>query len=240
MGADKLLGNGDMLFLRPGTSSLIRGQGTYLSDDEIGKVIEAVATTEPQFVRELVQLKTDDEAADTPTLSKRDDLYEGAVDIVVREGRGSVSLLQRSLGIGYGRAARLIDYMEEDGIVGPYNGSQAREILMTVEDWEGMRGGGPPALTSPSSKPKPSRASKITIATPTPDPLEAEDEKRVEGDDTMAPWEEDAAHEDDASAIESEEAWEDDDEEEYDEAEEEFADEEEYAEDEEDWQAESA
>lgn len=101
MGADKLLGNGDMLFLRPGTSSLIRGQGTYLSDDEIGKVIDAVATTEPQFVRELVQLKTDDNA-EAPTLSKRDDLYEGAVDIVVREGRGSVSLLQRSLGIGYG------------------------------------------------------------------------------------------------------------------------------------------
>ena len=62
MGADKLLGNGDMLFLWPGTSTLIRGQGTYLSDDEINRVIAAVATSEPQFVKELVQLKTADAA----------------------------------------------------------------------------------------------------------------------------------------------------------------------------------
>ncbi len=222
MGADKLLGNGDMLFLRPGTSALIRGQGTYLSDDEIGKVIDAVATTEPQFVRELVQLKTED-ATDAPTLTKRDDLYEGAVDIVVREGRGSVSLLQRSLGIGYGRAARLIDYMEEDGIVGPYNGSQAREILMSVEDWETMRGGGTPSLTaSASTPPKPARASKITLAAPTPDFADAEGNEAEEEDGKeSAPWEEDDARE---KAAEAEEAWEDDEEGEYDEAEEEFAD----------------
>ena len=60
--------------------------------------------------------------------------------MVVREGRGSVSLLQRALGIGYGRAARLIDFMAEDGIVGPYNGSQAREILLTLEQWQEMSG----------------------------------------------------------------------------------------------------
>ncbi len=148
MGADKLLGNGDMLFLRPGTSALIRGQGTYLSDDEINSVIDAVATSEPQFVKELVQLKTADAQSDGPKLSDRDELYEGAVDVVVREGRGSVSLLQRALGIGYGRAARLIDYMEEDGFVGPYNGSQAREVLLSVEDWEQMTG-------QPSEEPSP-------------------------------------------------------------------------------------
>ena len=62
--------------------------------------------------------------------------------MVVREGRGSVSLLQRALGVGYGRAARLIDYMAEDGIVGPYNGSQAREILLTLEQWQEMSGQG--------------------------------------------------------------------------------------------------
>jgi DNA segregation ATPase FtsK/SpoIIIE, S-DNA-T family len=67
-------------------------------------------------------------------------LYESAVDMVVREGRGSVSLLQRALGIGYGRAARLIDFMAEDGIVGQYNGSQARDILITLADWERMQG----------------------------------------------------------------------------------------------------
>ena len=141
MGADKLLGNGDMLFLLPGTSTLLRGQGTYLSDDEINGLIDFVATSEPQFVKELIQLKPKDEQPEGPgTLNRRDELYESAVDIVVREGRGSVSLLQRSLGIGYGRAARLIDYMAEDGIVGPYNGSQAREVTIAVADWERMTG----------------------------------------------------------------------------------------------------
>ena len=137
MGADKLLGNGDMLFLWPGTSTLLRGQGTYLSDDEINRVIAAVATTEPQFVKELVQLKTTAaRRRQARSSADRDELYEAAIDIVVREGRGSVSLLQRALGIGYGRAARLIDFMAEDGIVGPYNGSQARESAHQLEQWE--------------------------------------------------------------------------------------------------------
>ena len=111
MGADKLLGNGDMLFLWPGTSTLIRGQGTYVSDDEINGVIASVATSEPQFVKELVQLKTTQAGGEgQQTAGSRDELYDSAIDIVIREGRGSVSLLQRALGIGYGRAARLIDY----------------------------------------------------------------------------------------------------------------------------------
>lgn len=159
MGADKLLGNGDMLFLWPGTSSLLRGQGTYLSDDEIAKVIESVATTEPQFVKELVQLKASDPKGEAQDLKSRDDMYEAAIDVVVREGRGSVSLLQRSLGIGYGRAARLIDFMAEDGIVGVYNGSQAREVLLSVEDWEKRQGrSGTTASTAP-----PKRSNKILL-----------------------------------------------------------------------------
>lgn len=152
MGAEKLLGNGDMLFLRPGTSTLIRGQGTYVSDDEINRVIDAVAVHEPEFVQELVQLKPSQPGdPNKPGLAARDELYEAAVDIVIREGRGSVSLLQRALGIGYGRAARLIDYMEEDGIVGPYNGSQAREVLMSLEQWEAMRQNNGPATSQPAS-----------------------------------------------------------------------------------------
>ena len=133
MGADKLLGNGDMLFLWPGTSTLLRGQGTYVSDDEINRVIDSVATTEPQFVKELVQLKAADAerrqsgGRSSPTATS---CTKRPIDVVVREGRGSVSLLQRALGIGYGRAARLIDFMAEDGIVGNYNGSQAREVLL--------------------------------------------------------------------------------------------------------------
>jgi S-DNA-T family DNA segregation ATPase FtsK/SpoIIIE len=144
MGADKLLGNGDMLFLWPGTSTLLRGQGTYLSDEEINAIVDHCSRGEQNFVQELVNMKVKDPEAEEPAtpgaLRKRDELYESAVDLVVREGRGSVSLLQRALGIGYGRAARLIDFMAEDGIVGQYNGSQARDILITLADWKRMQG----------------------------------------------------------------------------------------------------
>lgn len=160
MGADKLLGNGDMLFLWPGTSALLRGQGTYLSDDEINAVVDHCSMGEQNFVQELVQLKTtkeEDEPTKPGSFKKRDDLYEAAVDIVVREGRGSCSLLQRALGIGYGRAARLIDFMSEDGIVGQYNGSQAREVVITLAQWDAMRTGAEGA----EEKPAKSRGNKI-------------------------------------------------------------------------------
>ncbi|MBX7072635.1 MAG: DNA translocase FtsK [Pirellulales bacterium] len=153
MGADKLLGNGDMLFLWPGTSTLIRGQGAYVSDDEINRVVDFVSTDEPQFVHELVNLKpANAEGEKSGRKDHNDDLYDSAVDLVIREGRGSVSLLQRALGIGYGRAARLIDYMAEDGIVGQYAGSQAREVLITIEQWQEMSGEG--ADDEPASKPR--------------------------------------------------------------------------------------
>ncbi|MFO7907043.1 MAG: DNA translocase FtsK 4TM domain-containing protein, partial [Pirellulaceae bacterium] len=142
MGAEKLLGNGDMLFLWPGTSTLLRGQGTYLDDEEIDSVVDVVSTGEQNFVNELVNMKVEnpeDEEGPGP-IRKRDELYESAIDVIVREGRGSVSLLQRTLGIGYGRAARLVDFMAEDGIVGDYNGSQAREVLISIAEWEQMQG----------------------------------------------------------------------------------------------------
>jgi len=143
MGADKLLGNGDMLYLVPGTSRLTRAQGTFVADSEVNSIIEFYSDCEPEYSRELAQLgmrapgKSGIEA-----IRSRDELYEQAIDVVVREGRGSVSLLQRALGIGYGRAARLVDYMAEDGIVGDYNGSQAREVLYTPEQWAELVAGG--------------------------------------------------------------------------------------------------
>ena len=73
----------------------------------------------------------------------KDDLYEAAVEVVIREGRGSVSLLQRALGVGYGRGARLIDFMAEDGVVGQYAGSQAREVLITMDQWAERTGSAP-------------------------------------------------------------------------------------------------
>jgi S-DNA-T family DNA segregation ATPase FtsK/SpoIIIE len=141
-GADRLLGNGDMLFLVPGTSNLIRAQGTYVSDAEVNRIIDHFGDQAPQYSPEIAQAASKALAANGASGGgprEKDDLYDTAVEIIVREGRGSVSLLQRHLGIGYGRAARLIDYMAEDGIVGDYNGSQAREVLYSLEQWEAIK-----------------------------------------------------------------------------------------------------
>ncbi|MEI6238992.1 MAG: DNA translocase FtsK [Planctomycetia bacterium] len=156
MGAERLLGNGDMLFLSPGTSQILRGQGTYLSDDEIGRVMAVVGTDKPQYAEELVNLQpapSGDTAKGGPSPKDKDELYEAAVEVVIREGRGSVSLLQRALGVGYGRGARLIDFMAEDGVVGQYAGSQAREVLLTMEQWAERNGTQPvPADPAPRGK----------------------------------------------------------------------------------------
>ncbi|MCE9629625.1 MAG: DNA translocase FtsK [Planctomycetia bacterium] len=146
MGAERLLGNGDMLFLSPGTSQILRGQGTYLSDEEIGRVMGAIGTSEPQYAAELVNLQpapSGDAGKAGVSPKDKDDLYEAAVEVVIREGRGSVSLLQRALGVGYGRGARLIDFMAEDGVVGQYAGSQAREVLITMDQWAERTGSAP-------------------------------------------------------------------------------------------------
>ena len=141
MGADKLLGKGDMLFLQPGTSTLVRAQGTFAGDEEITRVVAHLECDQPCYAAELVQLKPSSESGSMDKFKVRDELYDQAVEIVVREGRGSVSLLQRTMGIGYGRAARLIDFMAEDGIVGAYNGANAREVLYTAEEWQQLKRG---------------------------------------------------------------------------------------------------
>jgi S-DNA-T family DNA segregation ATPase FtsK/SpoIIIE len=202
MGADKLLGNGDMLFLWPGTSTLLRGQGTYLSDEEINAIVDCCSRGEQNFVQELVNIKVKDPEADEeggkPTsLAKRDELYEQAVDLVVREGRGSVSLLQRALGIGYGRAARLIDFMAEDGIVGQYNGSQAREILITLADWERMQGGSAEADDAPAAPAK--KRNKVLPESQCGEADMEADDSLDEGASDEAPWDDrdaDSADED--------------------------------------------
>jgi S-DNA-T family DNA segregation ATPase FtsK/SpoIIIE len=211
MGADKLLGNGDMLFLSPGTSTLLRGQGTYVGDDEINGVVEFVGKNEQQFVKELVQLKAKDAGGGNEPgkkLPNRDELYEAAIDVVVREGRGSVSLLQRALGIGYGRAARLVDYMAEDGIVGDYNGSQAREVLVTIEQWQEMSSGGGDAASAPAAPPPLKSGRVLTVAARSQPQIddeeeEEEDEEEYEEDEPdeyeEEEYEEDEAEEDDST-----------------------------------------
>src|SRR5579871_4498841 len=100
MGADKLRGNGDMLYLAPGTSQLLRAQGTYVSDDEVNKIIDFYGDQEPQYSHELAQLSMTGSGAKggIDAIRSRDEMYESAIEVVVREGRGSVSLLQRCLG----------------------------------------------------------------------------------------------------------------------------------------------
>ncbi len=147
-GAERLLGSGDMLYLAPSTSHLTRAQGTYISDEEINAVIDFFSDIEPEYSPELTKLTAAASAAAAAAAGggsgeagarHHDDLYDQAVEVVIREGRGSVSLLQRALGIGYGRAARMIDWMAEDGVVGDYNGAQAREVICTMDDWEQRR-----------------------------------------------------------------------------------------------------
>ena len=143
MGAEKLLGQGDLLFMTPGASKFSRAQGAFVSDHDIQAMLDhTTQVAEPEFQRELVQLKSskDDDAGDVLLAVGADDgLYNKAIEVVLEEERGSVSLLQRRLGIGYGRAARLVDQMAKDGIVGGYKGSQARETLLTIEQWHALK-----------------------------------------------------------------------------------------------------
>ncbi len=137
-GGEKLLGQGDMLYMGPTTGTLLRGQGTFLSDDEINRVIEEIAVEEPEYVEELENLQTEEtKQNDKPT--DRDARYFELVDFVIREGKASTSLLQRAVGLGYGRAARIIDHMFEDGIVGPSSPTKGREVLITALQWERMK-----------------------------------------------------------------------------------------------------
>ena len=199
-----------------------------MTDEEIDLITESVSTGEQNFVSELVNLKVDSEGAEgTQALKSRDDLYEQAVDTVVNEQRGSVSLLQRALGIGYGRAARLIDYMEEDGFVGPYNGSKSREVLLDSERWAEMQAGDEAETQVTLAPEKPSllkidsTRQTLMAANQGASPLVAEpdqEEEVLESDeDQGSEWEEDSLVEDETGDAAEEAEMEDADEEEYEE-----------------------
>ena len=134
-GAETLLGEGDMLFLKPGTSDLIRAQGTFVDEAEVKRIVRHLKDiAEPQFHPELTGLKK----FDTSEMYK-DELFDDAVRIVLETQRGSVSLLQRRLNVGYARASRMIEMMAAAGVLGEYKGSQAREVMMTQEEYERLR-----------------------------------------------------------------------------------------------------
>lgn len=135
-GAEVLMGQGDMLFLAPGEHKPMRAQGTYVEDHEMHSVIGFLcAQGGAEFNKELLRLRS----ATPQSGGERDRLFDRAVRVVLETGRGSVSLLQRRLTIGYSRASRLIDQMADAGIVGDYKGSQAREVVITLEQWEASR-----------------------------------------------------------------------------------------------------
>jgi S-DNA-T family DNA segregation ATPase FtsK/SpoIIIE len=134
-GAEALLGQGDMLFLKPGTSELVRAQGTFVDETEVQRIVKYLKEiAEPQFHPELTELGR----IDTSEMV-RDELFDDAVRIILESHRGSVSLLQRKLSIGYARASRIIEMMAGAGILGEYKGSQAREVLMTLKEYEKLR-----------------------------------------------------------------------------------------------------
>jgi DNA segregation ATPase FtsK/SpoIIIE, S-DNA-T family len=132
-GAEALLGNGDFLYRPPGASGLTRGQGAFVSESEVREICDHLrANGKPEFLEDLVQMK----GATAGGGEVDDPLYVDAVRIILQSGRGSASLLQRALSIGYTRASRLIDIMTEQGVLGPFVGSKAREVMLSLEEWE--------------------------------------------------------------------------------------------------------
>lgn len=132
-GADKLLGKGDMLFLKPGQSKLLRIQGGYLQDKEIERVVEFIkAQGTPVYAEEILK---EQEKILNYGEGEKDDLFDEAVRIILETNQASVSILQRRLRLGYTRAARMIDAMEEAGIVGAYQGSKPRKILVDKDEY---------------------------------------------------------------------------------------------------------
>jgi S-DNA-T family DNA segregation ATPase FtsK/SpoIIIE len=137
MGAEHLLGKGDMLFLPPGSSRLTRVHGAYVTENEINRVVDFwKQQAVPEYNEELLLAPPadDEEIIDAVGSDEQDPLYEDALRVVLEMGKASTSTLQRRLRLGYGRAARILDTMYRDGIIGPPDGSKPREVLKRP-DW---------------------------------------------------------------------------------------------------------
>ncbi len=132
-GAEALLGKGDLLFMQPGDAKPTRGQGNFVKDDEINNVIQFIKDQQaPSYDDSILQQQKSGAAGGS---DQKDEYYEEAVRLVVETNQASVSILQRRMRLGYTRAARLIDMMEQNGVVGPYAGSKARDVLVDREQW---------------------------------------------------------------------------------------------------------
>jgi DNA segregation ATPase FtsK/SpoIIIE, S-DNA-T family len=133
-GADRLLGQGDMLYLPPSASRLIRAQGVLVTDDEIHRLVEFVSAQSPPAFDTAMHEKLQSTAASEEDVTEEDEeLVEKCLEIIRQEKRASTSLLQRRLRLGYTRAARIVDILEQRGILGPGEGAKPREILVDLD-----------------------------------------------------------------------------------------------------------
>jgi S-DNA-T family DNA segregation ATPase FtsK/SpoIIIE len=147
MGADKLLGKGDMLYLPPGSAKLIRAQGALITDQEIQNIVDFIARQgKPNYDLEIHQQLSKPAASDIPSgIDEDEDLIQDCIEVIRSEQKASVSLLQRRLRLGYTRAARIMDELENRGIVGPGKGAEPRDILIDL-DGGGADGAGQQAV----------------------------------------------------------------------------------------------
>ena len=159
MGAEKLVGNGDMLYKPIGVNKPTRIQGTFVSDDERDQVIaflqEHGTAQYDDAVDNFIESAASDEKGESATSSGSansdyDEMFGDAVNVVLDLGQASTSVLQRKLKLGYSRAARLIDQLEEAGVVGQFEGSKPRQVLISRAQWQAMQEGGAPSATDDS------------------------------------------------------------------------------------------
>jgi len=239
-GGELLLGQGDMLFLSPDSHKLSRSQGTLVDDKEIRRVTKFLKEiAAPSFERQLVQLRsgggvsasdeerlaaTENNSSASLKAAQEDPLFDRAVEIVLETKRGSVSLLQRRLAIGYTRSSRLIDLMGLAGIIGAHKGSVAREVLISPEEWEAIKkmaeemaaqqgveypreGAGVSAEDEPDSG---QQELFEKDEAPKSEEEESEDSQELEDETAEAEVEDDAVAEDESEEeeIEDEEEWE--------------------------------
>jgi S-DNA-T family DNA segregation ATPase FtsK/SpoIIIE len=137
MGADKLLGKGDMLYLPPGSAKLIRAQGALITDQEIQAIVEYIAKQgKPSYEMEIhqqLQKSTSNYDLEEGASNEDEDLIQQCIEVIRSEQKASVSLMQRRLRLGYTRAARIMDELEMRGIVGPSKGAEPRDIMMDLD-----------------------------------------------------------------------------------------------------------
>jgi len=178
-GADKLAGKGDMLFIPPGSSQLIRAKGVFIADHETKAVVDCCKKqAQPIYSDEIERVATaaanagEDETQDPANALPMDEKFEEGVECFLALGRASTSLLQRRMGLGYTRAAKLCDQMEQRGIVGPDRGAKGRELLITQESWETYKRGrladSNHATTWGDRKPKAEETGEAVEALPEP------------------------------------------------------------------------